>query len=154
MFFVWVTLTEYKWVTLADCRGDEVRFVAKSLLKTGLISGTNSPANARPGPAVQIHLRVPGHIEKTPILDEIMADAEISVDQVAYIGDDLTDLLLMRPYHVGDRDGERPAGSRTGGHSRGGGDRRPWRRAEICGFLLIAQGHWNELLRKYETMLG
>jgi hypothetical protein len=21
VFFVWVTLTEYKWVTLADCRG-------------------------------------------------------------------------------------------------------------------------------------
>ena len=36
-----------------------------------------------------------GHIEKIPILKEIMANARISKDEIAYIGDDFTDIVIM-----------------------------------------------------------
>src|SRR5439155_8590232 len=36
-----------------------------------------------------------GHIEKIPILEEILADAGLEKGQVAYIGDDLTDIVVM-----------------------------------------------------------
>jgi YrbI family 3-deoxy-D-manno-octulosonate 8-phosphate phosphatase len=36
-----------------------------------------------------------GHIEKIPILEEILADAKIDASEVAYIGDDFTDVVIM-----------------------------------------------------------
>ena len=36
-----------------------------------------------------------GHIEKIPILQEILADAKIDSDEVCYLGDDLTDIVVM-----------------------------------------------------------
>ena len=37
-----------------------------------------------------------GHIEKIPILEEILAKSGLPPEQVAYIGDDLTDVVIMR----------------------------------------------------------
>ena len=43
-----------------------------------------------------------GHIEKIPILEEILKDASgISADEVAYVGDDLTDVVIMRRVGLG-----------------------------------------------------
>ena len=36
-----------------------------------------------------------GHVEKIPILEEILADPKVSSEEVAYIGDDLTDTVIM-----------------------------------------------------------
>ena len=36
-----------------------------------------------------------GHIEKIPILEEVLADAKIDASEVAYIGDDFTDVVLF-----------------------------------------------------------
>ena len=36
-----------------------------------------------------------GHIEKIPILEEILAKAGLGKEQVAYIGDDYTDVVIM-----------------------------------------------------------
>jgi 3-deoxy-D-manno-octulosonate 8-phosphate phosphatase (KDO 8-P phosphatase) len=37
-----------------------------------------------------------GHIEKIPILEEILQKAQVDRGEVAYIGDDLTDVTIMR----------------------------------------------------------
>jgi 3-deoxy-D-manno-octulosonate 8-phosphate phosphatase (KDO 8-P phosphatase) len=92
-----------------------------------------------------------GHIEKVPILEEILADAKIDLSEVAYVGDDLTDVVIMK--RVGLAIG--PANSRPEvkkvAHyvtAAAGGDGAI---REVVELLLGAQGLWGEILRHYEV---
>jgi len=64
-------------------------------IRTGIISGRKSFATDQR--AIQAHMNYvyQGHIEKIPIIEEIMADAKISKDEIAFIGDDLTDIVVF-----------------------------------------------------------
>lgn len=117
---------------------------------TGVISGRVSPAVVERAKQCGITYVYQGHIEKIPILEEILARSGIPASQVAYMGDDLTDVVVMN--RVGLRIA--PANARPevkqrvqfvtqneGGH---GAVR------EVCELLLKSQGHWDELLKKYE----
>ena len=64
-------------------------------IKTGLISGRNSPATEERAKQCKFAYVYQGHIEKIPILEEIMKDAGLQAGQVAYIGDDFTDVVVM-----------------------------------------------------------
>ena len=65
-------------------------------IKTGLISGRVSPATVERAKQTKFTYVYQGHIEKIPILEEILRDAKIDPSEVAYIGDDLTDVVVMR----------------------------------------------------------
>src|ERR1017187_2515057 len=64
-------------------------------IKTGVISGRLSPATAERARQTKMAYVYQGHIEKIPILEEILADAKIDAGEVAYIGDDFTDVVIM-----------------------------------------------------------
>lgn len=64
-------------------------------IKTGLISGRNSPATVERARQCKFAYVYQGHIEKIPILNEILADAGLQPENVAYIGDDFTDVVIM-----------------------------------------------------------
>jgi 3-deoxy-D-manno-octulosonate 8-phosphate phosphatase (KDO 8-P phosphatase) len=121
-------------------------------IKTGLISGRNSPATVVRAQQCKFSYIYQGHIEKIPILEEILADAKIGGDQVAYIGDDLTDLVIMHRVGLGiatanARPEVKAASAHVTSASGGHGAVR-----EVCELLLTAQGYWDELLRKYEVI--
>jgi 3-deoxy-D-manno-octulosonate 8-phosphate phosphatase (KDO 8-P phosphatase) len=120
-------------------------------IHTGLISGRNSPATVERAAQCKFKYVYQGHIEKIPILEEILAGSGISRDEVAYIGDDLTDVVIMRRVGLSFA----PANARPevkdvadlvvtleGGH---GAVR------ECAEIILKAKGHWQELLKKYEV---
>jgi 3-deoxy-D-manno-octulosonate 8-phosphate phosphatase (KDO 8-P phosphatase) len=91
-----------------------------------------------------------GHIEKIPIVEEILARSGIAAAQVAYIGDDLTDVVVMNRVGLSIAPANaRPEVKRSVQHvtecAGGQGAVR-----EVCELLLKAQGHWEDLLRKYE----
>src|SRR5215475_4686204 len=65
-------------------------------IATGLISGRQSPATVERARQTKFRYVYQGHIEKIPILEEILADAKLDPSEVAYIGDDLTDVVVMR----------------------------------------------------------
>lgn len=119
-------------------------------IKTGVISGRVSPATEARARQCNMTYVYQGHIEKIPILEEILRQAGVDGSQVAYIGDDLTDVVVMNRVGLGIA----PANAREEvkrsammvTESRGGqGAVR-----EVCELLLKAQGHWEDLLRKYE----
>src|ERR1700685_2237923 len=64
-------------------------------IKTGGISRTPSPPTVGRSRQVKMTYVFQGHIEKIPILEEILADAKIDAAEVAYIGDDFTDITIM-----------------------------------------------------------
>ena len=65
-------------------------------VKTGVVSGRVSPATEERARQVKMTYVYQGHIEKVPILEQILADAKISASEVAYMGDDLTDVVILR----------------------------------------------------------
>ena len=120
-------------------------------IRTGVISGRLSPATVERARQVGMTYVYQGHIEKIPILEEILADSKIDPAHVAYMGDDLTDATIMRRVGLGiavanAREQVKRAAHYTTSAAGGDGAVR-----EICELLLQAQGKWDELLRKYEV---
>ncbi len=64
-------------------------------LLTGVISGRVSPATEARAKQCNMTYVYQGHIEKIPIVEEILARSGLAASQVAYIGDDLTDVVVM-----------------------------------------------------------
>jgi len=91
-----------------------------------------------------------GHIEKIPILEEILADAKIDPQQVAYIGDDFTDVVIMRRVGLAiavanAREEVKGAAHWTTPNRGGCGAVR-----DAVQLILTAQGIWPEIITKYE----
>ena len=119
-------------------------------IKTGVISGRVSPATEVRAKQCKMAYIYQGHIEKIPILEQILADAKINPQQVAYIGDDFTDVVIMRrvglSIAVANARPEVKAAAHWTTPNRGG-----------CGavrdavqLILTAQGIWPEIVKKYE----
>jgi 3-deoxy-D-manno-octulosonate 8-phosphate phosphatase (KDO 8-P phosphatase) len=120
-------------------------------LKTGVISGRESVGTTERGRQLKINYVYQGHIEKIPILEKIMADADLPPEQIAYIGDDLTDVVVMR--RVGFAvavANARPEVKRAAHYvteaTGGNGAVR-----EVIELILDALGLWSEILEKYEV---
>jgi len=64
-------------------------------LKSGIISGRNSNAVTRRAQGLGMAFVVQGVKEKVKAFDETVAQAGVTNEEVAYIGDDLNDIPLM-----------------------------------------------------------
>ena len=120
-------------------------------IKTGVISGRLSPATAERARQCKMSYVYQGHIEKVPILQEILADAKIESSEVAYVGDDLTDVVIMKRVGLAIATANaRPEVKAVAHHvtqARGGeGAVR-----EVVELVLTAQGSWGEILKHYEV---
>src|SRR5262249_35149655 len=120
-------------------------------IQTGVISGRLSPATDERARQVKMTYVYQGHIEKIPILEEIVAKSGVTLEQIAYAGDDLTDLVAMRRVGFGIAVANaRPEVKRAAHYvTVACGGRGAVR--EICELLLEAQGLWADILRKYEV---
>jgi 3-deoxy-D-manno-octulosonate 8-phosphate phosphatase (KDO 8-P phosphatase) len=119
-------------------------------IKTGVISGRLSPATVERARQVKMTYVYQGHIEKVPILEEILKNSKLEASAVAYIGDDLTDVVIMRRVGL-------PIATANARHevkcvaryvTRASGGQGAVR--EAIELLLRAQNRWNEILEHYE----
>jgi 3-deoxy-D-manno-octulosonate 8-phosphate phosphatase (KDO 8-P phosphatase) len=65
-------------------------------IKLGVISGRDSPATTERARNTGIKYVFQGHLEKRAIWDEILKDAGVTADEAIFIGDDFTDVPLMK----------------------------------------------------------
>ena len=133
--------------------GIALQWLARVGIGAGLISGRVSPATVERAAQCKFKYVYQGHTEKIPILNEILADARIDPSQVAYIGDDFTDVVVMRRVGLAVATANaRPEVKRIAHHVTevpgGQGAVR-----EVVELLLKAQGRWDEILRHYEVGL-
>ncbi len=122
-------------------------------IKAGLISGRISPATDERARQCKFAYVYQGHIEKIPVLEEILIHSGIAPENVGYIGDDLTDIVVMR--RVGfsiatanARPEVKGVAHHTLAAAGGSGAVR-----EACELILQAKGLWDGLLKKYEVTL-
>ena len=119
-------------------------------IKTGLISGRVSPATVERAKQTKFTYIYQGHIEKVPILEEILRDAKLDASQVAYIGDDLTDMVVMRRVglQVATANAREEVKRQAHYVTSVPGGRGAVR--EVIELILKAQGIWEEIIKKYE----
>ncbi len=123
-------------------------------IKTGLISGRVSPATVERAKQCRFTYVYQGHIEKIPILNEILADAGVEKHEVAYIGDDLTDIVVMHRVGLAVATANARPEVKQEAHYvtqavGGSGAVR-----EVIELILRAKGLWEEILEKYEVPSG
>jgi len=144
-------ITETKAFDSQD--GIALRWLQWYKVKTGVISGRNSPATAERARQVDMTWVFQGHIEKIPLFEQIMSEAKVNREEVAYIGDDLTDVVIMRRVGLSfatanARAEVKHSASAVTEAVGGSGAVR-----EVIEVLLKARGVWNELLKKYEVIV-
>ena len=119
-------------------------------IKAGIVSGRVSPATAERARQTRISYVYQGHIEKIPILEEILRDSGFDKSQVAYIGDDFTDIVVMRRVGLAIATANARPEVKQQAHyvtSQPGGSGAV---REVIELILKAQGLWDELLKHYE----
>jgi 3-deoxy-D-manno-octulosonate 8-phosphate phosphatase (KDO 8-P phosphatase) len=120
-------------------------------IRTGIISGRVSPATAERAKQCKFSYVYQGHIEKIPILEEILKDANVEKAEVAYIGDDLTDVVVMHRVGFAIATANAKPEVQRQAHlvTENAGGKGAVR--EVIELLLQAQGKWADILRKYEA---
>lgn len=131
--------------------GIALQWLAWNGIQTGVISGRVSKALDVRAAQVGMTYIYQGHIEKVPILEEIMKKSGLDLIEVAYAGDDLTDVPILRRVGLAFAPADARAEVKRRAHhitTSGGGAGAVREMAEI---LLRARGFWDGLLKKYEV---
>ena len=118
-------------------------------MKTGIISGRNSSTVERRGRELQIDYVRQSVSEKLRTFDEVLSDAKVSTSECAYVGDDLADISIMRRVGLAIAVANAVEETRTAAHYITSLDGGKGAVREVCELILKAQGHWDELIRKY-----
>jgi 3-deoxy-D-manno-octulosonate 8-phosphate phosphatase (KDO 8-P phosphatase) len=143
-------MAEFKGFDSQD--GIGLQWCAKFGITTGVISGRLSDATTERARQNKMKYVYQGHTEKIPILEEILADAKVAREEVAYIGDDLTDIVVMRRVGLAiavanARPELKPFAHYQTRASGGAGAVR-----EAVELILTAQGLWQQVLEHYEAL--
>ena len=129
--------------------GQGISLLHRAGLKTGIISGRTSSAVERRAQDLKMAYVRQYAKDKVKALEEIMAEADVSLDECAYIGDDLGDIPVMNQVELAVAVADAVAETKQAAHYitglRGGhGAVR-----EVCDLILKAQGHWHELMKGF-----
>jgi 3-deoxy-D-manno-octulosonate 8-phosphate phosphatase (KDO 8-P phosphatase) len=120
-------------------------------IHTGVISGRVSPATEERARQVKMRYVYQGHIEKIPILQEIQQASGVPLIDMAYVGDDLTDIVVMRRVGLAIAPANAREEVKRAAHyvTKASGGRGAIR--EVVELILSAQGRWPDILKKYEV---
>ncbi len=132
--------------------GIALQWLAAKGIQTGAISGRISPATEERCRQCRFSYVYQGHVEKIPIFEQILAKAGVTPEQVAFIGDDLTDVVIMRRVGLAIATANARPEAKRCAHlvtERSGGNGAV---REVVELILQAQGRWEEILEKYEVI--
>ena len=126
--------------------GHGIKLLQKAGIPVGIISGRDSAALLRRASDLGIELLYRGREDKAAVLQEITANSALRNEQVAYAGDDLPDLAVLKAVGLGisvpnaHPEVRNAAGLLT---ERPGGEGAV---REICDFLLQAKGLYDQVI--------
>jgi 3-deoxy-D-manno-octulosonate 8-phosphate phosphatase (KDO 8-P phosphatase) len=113
-------------------------------LRSGVITGRNSPALTQRAREMGVEFVFQGQARKTSAYEEILKRAGVKDEEVAYLGDDLPDLPLLAraglAVAVGDAAIEVKRAAQYVTRANGGGGAA----RELVELILKAQGRWEE----------
>lgn len=140
---------EWKAFSIRD--GASIVWAQRAGLEIGLLSGRSSEATTRRAAELNIKLVLQGEADKRAAYLHLVTSAGLKDDQVAYMGDDLIDLPVLRRVGLSaaPRDACQDVRDRvhyvTGAHAGHGAVR------EFLELILRARGRWDALVRAHLT---
>jgi 3-deoxy-D-manno-octulosonate 8-phosphate phosphatase (KDO 8-P phosphatase) len=132
--------------------GIALQWLYRAGIQTGLISGRDAEATRERARSSHMAYCYMGNTEKLPIFQEILAHSGLAAEQIAYIGDDLTDAILMKRVGLAVAVANATPEVKAMAHyvtAAAGGSGAVRETAEL---ILEAQGRWEEILRHYEVI--
>ncbi len=119
-------------------------------IKTGVISGRDSFATTERARMLKMSYVYQGHLKKIPSFEEILKDAQLPNEAVAFIGDDFTDVPLFNRVGLAcavsnARPEVKQQAHYVTAQSGGNGAVR-----EVVEIILKARGFWPSVLTQYE----
>lgn len=85
--------TEIKVFNTLDGHG--IKMLQNTGVKVGIITGRSSPAIEKRAATLGISILAQGREDKFTAMKEILADYDFTLEQIAFMGDDYPDLLVM-----------------------------------------------------------
>jgi 3-deoxy-D-manno-octulosonate 8-phosphate phosphatase (KDO 8-P phosphatase) len=122
-------------------------------IKTGALSGRKSRALQERADNLKFTYHYQGFLVKEPIFEEILAKAKLTADQVAYVGDDLTDVPLLKRVGLACSVANARPEVKTFSHFVTTAEGGHGAVREVAELLLKAQGKWEKALAKYQITL-
>jgi 3-deoxy-D-manno-octulosonate 8-phosphate phosphatase (KDO 8-P phosphatase) len=118
-------------------------------LRSGIISGRTSRLVELRAADLGVAFVRQGALDKVEVFESLLAEAGVEPGRVAYVGDDVVDIPLMRRCGLGVAVADATPDTRDAAHHvtrlpGGSGAVR-----EVCELILKAQGRWDELMRRY-----
>jgi 3-deoxy-D-manno-octulosonate 8-phosphate phosphatase (KDO 8-P phosphatase) len=129
--------------------GHGIVLLHRAGLKSGIISGRSSSFVQRRARELGIEYVLQGCLDKIKDFEELLAQAAVSENEVAFIGDDVTDIPLMQRSELAVAVADAADETRSVAHyvTRLAGGHGAVR--EVVELILKAQGRWTELMRRY-----
>lgn len=127
--------------------GVGIRMVKKAGIQVGLITGRKAGALHHRCKNLGLTLVYDGVSDKVQVLNTILSETGLQADQVAFVGDDLPDLAVMRKVGLAVAVADAHDMIRATAHitTRAPGGRGAVR--EICEIILKAQNKWDQMVK-------
>ena len=139
---------ELKAFNIQDGLG--IKLLQKGGIDVGIITGRTSELLKRRTDELNIQLLVQGREDKLTALNEILVDSTINLEEIAFVGDDLPDLAVIRRVGLGitPANGNHIVASQALWQTQKGGGNGAVR--EVAELILSAQNKLNALLEPYQ----
>jgi 3-deoxy-D-manno-octulosonate 8-phosphate phosphatase (KDO 8-P phosphatase) len=139
------TVTEMKVYDSQD--GVAMNLARRAGLRTGMISGRESPAALQRARELHMEFVAQKIHEKLPAFEDILKRAGVSAEETAYMGDDLPDLVLLERVGLAVAVANATPEVKRQAHyvTRAAGGAGALR--EVVELILRAQGKWDSLYR-------
>jgi len=138
---------EHKAFNTKDGLGLEL--LHRAGLRAGIITGRTSTGLARRAQELGIEFLRQGNEQKMGAFEDVLRSAGIEEDEVAFVGDDLSDIPLMRRSELAVAVADAVEEARAAAHyvTQAKGGRGAVR--EVIEIILKSQGRWNDLVEPY-----
>ena len=139
---------EFKAFDIQDGLG--IKLLQKGGIEVGIITGRTSKLLTRRTEELDIELVVQGREDKLTALNEILEDRAINLKEIAFVGDDLPDLAVIRRVGLGitPANGNHIVAGQALWQTKKGGGQGAVR--EVAELILNAQGKLEALLAPYQ----
>jgi 3-deoxy-D-manno-octulosonate 8-phosphate phosphatase (KDO 8-P phosphatase) len=131
--------------------GHRIRMWQRAGLMCGLLSGRQSEVTQRRAEQLEISLVLQDCKEKLPAFERLLAEIKLEPDEVAYVGDDLMDLPILRRVGFAVAVANAPQEVRRYADYVTVRDGGKGAVAEVIEYLLQITGRWEELLQRYQV---
>ena len=118
-------------------------------LKSGIITGRSSRAVSRRAQELGVEFVCQGNPDKTAAFEQLLQQAGVNENEVAFVGDDLPDIPIMNRAELAVAVADAVEEARSVAHyiTRAKGGRGAVR--EVIEIILKSQGRWHDLVEDY-----